>query len=167
MRPSGTERLEAWIEGLPEWLRPPFYGALFLLLMLKLKGAAILLPLGVLGILFTSKTPGPDLVRLANFFLIAILGGFAAGVGYTLVGRWIRRIPLIGPYLAGIATIVPYTFALALIIRIDEARPLLGALTRTELIVMGVISVLFGPPLGYIFFRDDDGESVKLNGAAG
>ena len=143
------------VEGLPEWLRPPIYGAAFVWFLMGLKGAFVLGPLLVVGILLTSEQPVADLGFGLRVLVLATAGGAAAGTAYSLVGRWLQRAPLVGPYLAGIVTVMPYMAAVTLIIRLSERRPLLIPPDGAEQFTVGVLTLVFGPVLGHMFFGDN------------
>jgi len=122
-RGSALEGLQRWIDGLPAWLRPPVYGALFVLLLMGLRGLVIVFPIVLIALLW-SRTPLTDLGMILGVLGLALFGGFLAGLSYSLVGRWLRPIPVMGPYLAGIITVLPYMLAVLVIVHIMDQTPL-------------------------------------------
>jgi hypothetical protein len=90
-------------EALPQWARPPVWGAVFLL-VLVLARMVWSIPL-----LVTGKV-SPAL--LGKALVGAAAAGAIGGFSYSLIGRPLRRVPFAGPYLAGIAAVGGYLLGL-------------------------------------------------------
>jgi hypothetical protein len=149
---AAGDGLQRWIDGLPAWLRPPVYGALFIVLLMGLRGLLIVLPI-VLVVFFLTGTPLTELVRILSLLALAVGGGFLAGLIYSLLGRWLRLIPVVGPYIAGIVTVLPYMAVVLVIIHIGDPRPLQWPPEDVDLFTFALISLLFGPFIGHLMFR--------------
>jgi len=157
--------MQRWIDGLPGWLRPPVYGALFIVFLMGLRGLFIALPLILIGLLW-SRTPITELGMILTFLGLALLGGFLAGLSYSLVGRWLRRIPLMGPYLAGLVTVVPYMLVALVMVHLGEQTPLQWPPEGADVFTVTLLSLLFGPFLGYLMFRTSSEKSSDTTPAA-
>jgi hypothetical protein len=76
------------------------------------RGAVFLFPIAVVYVLLRSSTPLADLTSFAALLLIAIFAGGLSGLMYSLVGRYLRRLGLVGYYLSAIVTVAPYLIVL-------------------------------------------------------
>jgi len=147
-----TVRLLEWIATLPAWLRPAVYGALLIVLFMGMRGAFVVGPILLVLLLLKSHAPLADLALILLCVGLAVVGGALSGLLYSLIGRWVARIPLLGPYLAGILTVVPYMAVVAVIVQLSDYKPL-HALGKEDLVIAGIMSVIFGPFVGYWFLR--------------
>ena len=152
---STADAFWAKIDNVPEFWQPVAYGAAFVPFVLMAKGIAFILPLYLIYLLFTSTQAFEDFGRILLAFLIATVGGALAGLSYTLLGRYIRRVPLAGPYVAGIVTVFPYALMLTFVLRIRNNESLLANLTTADFVIALIMASLFGPVLGYLL-RDSD-----------
>ena len=151
MRALGT--VHARVQSLPAWLRPAAWGALAL---------AALVSLRVLLVLPMAGSEPALLLEALRVVLAASAAGAVGGLAYGLLGRPLRRVPVVGPYLAGTVAVFGYTLAiLALVAVLDGARaPRLGALTIGFALV---VSMLLGSFLGHQLFREPE---IEPAGAA-
>src|SRR5258706_16340206 len=105
-------RLDAWINTLPEFWRSIAGGASIIVTFMAARGAVFLLPIAVIYVLLTSSTPLADLRSFAAVLLIAIFAGALSGLMYSLVGRQLRRLGLVGFFFNDTATTEIYTLSL-------------------------------------------------------
>ena|SRR6266852_1845936 len=95
-------RLILFGQRLPPWLRPAFFGASALFLVVGLR------MLFVIPVILKQHKAG----EFALGLLAATSAGAIGGFGYTLLGAPSRRIPIIGPYVAGVISVGAYMLAL-------------------------------------------------------
>jgi hypothetical protein len=139
------ERLVAVSERLPTWLRPAFFGAVILVVIVSLR-AVIRLPLIL-------KQP-EQLGELVLVLLGAAAAGALGGFGYTLLGAPARRIPVVGAYVAGVVTITAYMLGCLLLFTfIIPDEPLIE--NSTDIIIFAVVTLFFGLLAGHFWFRDE------------
>jgi hypothetical protein len=148
-------RLTDWLERQPAWLRAPLYGSLFIVVLMGRKGAALSVPILVIVILFTSQHPAHDIAAGAGILGGAMIGGGLAGLAYSLAGRWLRPMPVIGPYVAGVVTAAPYMAVLTLIVRMTHGRAMFAPIEGVDLFAFGFTSVLAGVVLGQAIFTEE------------
>ena len=134
--------LTSFAERLPSWLRPAFFGAVALFLIVGLR-MAFALP----RILKEGK-----LSEFALGLLAATGAGAAGGFGYTLLGAPARRIPVLGPYVAGIVSVAAYMLALLVVAPYISNEPLIE--DKTGAIIFASVTVFFGVIFGHSAFRD-------------
>ncbi|MDP3910137.1 MAG: hypothetical protein Q8Q14_07075 [Gemmatimonadales bacterium] len=139
------ERLVAFAERLPPWLRPAFFGAVILF--------------AIVGVRMLFRLPAiVQRPEQWGEFALGLLGaagaGAIGGLGYTLLGVPARRIPLIGAYICGVITIAAYMVgALVLFTIIIPDDPLIK--DRTDLMIYGGVTIFFGLLAGFFWFRED------------
>ena len=141
------------LEQLPLLIRGPTRGAVLIWALIGFKGGFIVLPIIVVGILFTSGTPGADLALFGTVFGLATLGGAVGGLFYDVIGRPMRAAPM-GDYLAGLVTVAPYITFVVIIIRATEHRPLLTAPDGGEVFSFVICTLIFGIVFGHSFLKD-------------
>jgi hypothetical protein len=141
-------RILAWVEDLPEFWKPVAFGALFIVAYAIMFGGVITIPIIAAVICFRSATPLAELGRLAAILLLAVVGGGLSGLSYTLTGRFLRRVPWIGPFVAGVATAIPYSVLLVLIGRVGDHQPMFAPFRLEDYILLGVVGGLAGGLLG-------------------
>lgn len=141
-------RIMEWVDDLPEFWKPVAFGALFIIAYAIMFGGVITIPIIAAVICFRSATPLAELARLAAILLLAVVGGGLSGLSYTLVGRSLRRVPWIGPFVAGMATAIPYSVLLVLIGRTGEHQPVFAPFGLDDYILLGIVSLLAGGLLG-------------------
>jgi len=137
------QRLIAFVAALPAWLRPAFLGAAGLF-VLTASRMAFAFP-------FIIDRPA-KLSAFALGLLAATAAGAAGGFSWTILGRHLQKIPILGPYLAGIFCVGVYLSAIMLVVP-HIAPEDAGALRKHPLIMVGV-AILFGVVLGHNGFRD-------------
>ena len=153
--PETLQRLQARIDRFPRVTRSMAYGAFILWLVIAFRGGPVLIPLLLLLLLITSDTALTDIVFIAAAFAMATIGGALAGLAYEVLGRPLRRIPAIGPYVAGVVTVIPYAAAVVLIVRAKRGDPILAPPDFPAVLSVGIAALLFGPLLGYFLFQED------------
>lgn len=122
-------------------------------LMMAMRGAFVIGPILVVILLIKSDRPLHDLGVGASVLALLLVASAVGGLIYGLVGRSIKRVPVVGPYMAGTLSVAPYMITLIPIIRLSENRPLLGPFDGAELFASAVCAVLFGGVLGHMMFR--------------
>lgn len=162
---TAGDGLQRWINGLPAWLRPPVYGALFIVLLMGLRGLLVVLPI-VAVVFFVTGTPLGEFLRILSLLALAVGGGFLAGMSYSLLGRWLRSIPAVGPYLVGIVTVLPYMVVVLVIIHIGDHSPLQWPPEDADIFTFALTSLLFGPFIGHLMFRPTPESSDSKSQAA-
>ncbi len=83
-----------------------------------------------------------------------MIGGAMGGLGYVLLGRGLRSIPVLGRYLAGIATVGAYLGSLALVIPWIDADMARYFRAPDGLYVLAAGSLLGGIALARSVFSD-------------
>lgn len=162
---TAGDGLQRWIDGLPAWLRPPVYGALFIVLLMGLRGLLVVLPI-IVVLFFLTGTSLTELVRILALLALAIGGGSLAGLSYSLLGRWLRLIPAVGPYLAGIVTVLPYMAVVLVIIHIGDHSPVRWPPEGADTFTLALTSLIFGPLVGHVMFRPAPESSRSKSQAA-
>jgi hypothetical protein len=119
------------------------------------RGAPLIVPIALIAVFFTRASPVRDIGIGVVVFSLAVSGGALAGLSYSAVGQYLRRLPVAGPYLAGIVTAAPYMVVVGLIVRVIDAEPLDVHPDSTEFVAMGLLSCIFGAALGHMWFRDE------------
>ena len=144
---AGSDRLmplTRWCDRLPKWAQPPVHGALFLLALIGLRGGLIGIPLLIVLVLVKSEHVSRDLLIGAGILAMALIGGAASGIAYSVAERWIRPIPVFGRSLAGIVAVAPYMAAVTLIVHSTESKHWNDPLGGFDAFVFVLCSVLFG-----------------------
>ncbi len=165
------ERASTWVDSRPDWLKPALMAPAFLLAMITARagvvGLLVVLPVAIVGLLFQSETPFHDLALGAGLIGLLFLAAAVSGLVYSLLGRPLRRVPWIGPYLAGIVSVVPYLGAVDLLVRASHHEPILAPFHRLDWFSLTFTALLFGCGLGYVFLSDDgaDDEDAERQGA--
>jgi len=121
--------------------------------MLILARGGILVPLVLLVVVIASAHPLHELVMALLTFGLAILGGGLSGLAYSIVGRWLRPVPRVGPYLAGWVMVAPYVSILCLILRVIDSKPLFVRPEAAEYVPVALMIAVFGTQMGYLMFR--------------
>ena len=147
------DRVGNWIEAAPGWLRPPLVGALIVVALTASRGGLFVIPIVVVFLLLTSPTPLVHLGLILLMFGLAILGGALAGFSYSFSARWLKQIPLIGPYVAGMVTFFPYGVMAVGIVRLLNGEPVLGPPDGASVFTLIILTLVFGPIL-HPLFRD-------------
>jgi hypothetical protein len=148
-------KLDAWINTLPEFWRPIAGGASIIVTFMAARGAVFLFPIAVIYVLLTSSTPLADLTSFAAVLLIAIFAGALSGLMYSLVGRRLRRLGLVGYYLSAIVTVAPYLVVLVNL-GLDHRTP--GLFRRADGWDYGfaaIGSIVVGLMFGHAFYKRD------------
>jgi len=133
----------AFVQRTPGALRPSLYGAaiLFAIVAFRMLFAVPLL----------IRHPA-EILNAVLLLIVVTAAGAVGGLGYTLVGRPLRPIPIVGPYLAGMASVGGYMAALAVAIPlIDPTHPLIS--DRSDVIVFAAVTAFFGLIFGHWAFR--------------
>jgi len=158
--PGRSDPVSRWVQSLPAFWRPVAYGAGFIAFVMGLRGAAIVLPIGLVLLRFTSNHPMTDIAKVVLILVLAIVGGGLAGLAYSVAGRWARAVPLVGPYLAGWLTVAPYIVMVDLLVRLVKNQPVWAPFGAVDYFVAGLLIPIFGTQLGYMMFRTSDSESA-------
>lgn len=148
-------KLNEWINGLPEFWQPIAGGASIIVVFMAARGAVFLFPLAVIYVLLTSSTPLTDLTNLAAVLVIAVFAGALSGLMFSLVGRRLRRLGLVGYYLSAIVTVAPYLFILVNL-GLDRRTP--GLFHRADGWDYGfaaIGSIVAGVMFGHAFYKRD------------
>jgi hypothetical protein len=148
-------KLNAWINGLPEFWQPIAGGASVIAIFMAARGAVFLLPIAVIYVFLTSSTPLADLTNLAAFLLIVIFAGALSGLMYSLIGRPLRRLGLVGYYLSAIVSVAPYLVVLVNL-GLDSRTP--GLFHRADSWDYGfaaIGSIVVGSVFGHAFYKRD------------
>jgi hypothetical protein len=135
-------RILLFAQKLPQWLRPAFFGAAVLFIIVGLR------MLFALPLILKQHKGGEFVLGL----LAATGAGAAGGFGYTLLGAPSRRIPFLGPYIAGVISVGAYMLALLFAAPYISDEPLIE--DRTSAIIFAVVTVFFGLVFGHAAFRD-------------
>lgn len=140
------------VMALPAWARAPVIGAgLVLGLTFYPLAARIIVPLLFLVLLLAEpRTAG----MMALMFGLATAGGAAAGFTFWLAKRWIRPIPVVGPYLGGMVAFFPYAVAVGLVVQLLQGGPVFARPGGAIVFAVGVVTVIFGAQLGHEMRRD-------------
>ncbi|AHG92874.1 hypothetical protein J421_5339 (plasmid) [Gemmatirosa kalamazoonensis] len=140
--PSRLDEVLKNVESLPEWARPPFYGAFFVYALMAGR-AILLLPLLAIGVL----VKGPEFVLQALWVaIVGGLAGLAGGTAWSLARTAPRRVGRPGTYVKWwLAVAVYMATAFALLSR-DEVDPRHHFALRdpVEWVIVVALSVLFG-----------------------
>jgi hypothetical protein len=152
-------KLEAWINTLPEFWRPIATGGSIIVVFMVARGAAFLLPIGVIYVVVTSSTPLADLARFAGFLLIAILAGALSGLMYALVGKHLRRFGAVGYYLSGVITVAPYMLVLVHLDMDSKSPALLHRADTWGYAFAAIGSILVGTLFGHAYYKRDQRKS--------
>lgn len=131
----------AWVDARPEWLRPALWGAAILAAMTSIR-VLIMLP---------SAAREPRLLLVLAALGAAAAAGAFGGLVYALLGRPLRRVPVVGPYLAGAVAVAGYMVAglVILSLRDEPGTRDVGA----DATVVLVVSLLVGAFIGHRWLR--------------
>ena len=143
------------IESLPAWLRPVAYGPALLIMLMGARGAFIVGPVLVIVLLLRSDEPFHDLGVGAGLLVLLLSASAVGGLFYSVIGRWVRHVPLIGPWIAGMVSITPYMLSLVALLRVSERRPRFTHFESAELFSVVLCTVIFGGVVGYMMLRPD------------
>lgn len=149
------ERLGRRVDALPPSIRPAVHGALLIVVFMLMRGAWLIVPIAIVAVFFTSRTPFATLGRGATVVLLALGGGALSGLAYGLLGRHVQHAFRGARYLTGIVTVAPYMLVLVYIIRLADNKPVLAPWTRDDLIVMVAMTLFFGIVMGATWFGPD------------
>jgi hypothetical protein len=103
-----------WVEDRPTWLRPPLYGALFIYAFMALRGAWIVVPIGLT--ILAIKSPLTAWHLLLGLALYAPLGGFVGGLLYSFTNPVARHFGKVGTLLQCLLAGLGYGFVLVFLI---------------------------------------------------
>lgn len=139
----------AWVEARPAWMRPAIYGAAAVAAMTSIRAVFMLL----------GAVREPRLALLAlGAVAAAALAGAGGGLVYSFLGRPVRRVPVVGPYLAGIVAVAGYLGSFGVLMALggeDLAEGGPGA----SLVAFGFVSILFGLVVGHQWFRPEKADA--------
>jgi uncharacterized membrane protein YeiH len=90
------------------------------------------------------------------------LGGAGGGLAYALIGRPLRRVPHVGPYLAGIVAVMSYLAVILFLVAPALGEHIIEPGDRLGWVVFAVMGVLYGATIG----RDLLHESGEFDDAA-
>jgi hypothetical protein len=152
---SFRARLGAWVDGLPDTVRPAVFGALIIVMFMMVRGAWLVAPIAIVYVLATSPTPGADLARGSEVVLLAMFAGGVSGLVYGLLGRHLQKAFPGGRYVTGIVTIAPYMFLLPFVSRLIDHERFWSTLTTEDLVIAGLMTLIFGLVMGHSWFGPD------------
>jgi hypothetical protein len=132
---------------LPGWARPALFGAVFLVAIVGFR-LAIAVPI----ILLRRGFSVTGLLQVPLALGAAAAGGAIGGLGYSFVGKPLRRVPLAGPYLAGIVTVAAYMAGIEVVSLYAFHDPMIKG--SSDLVIFAILSVIFGAVFGHAGFRD-------------
>jgi len=144
-------RISKRIAALPNWLQPAAVGAVLLF------GAVAPGMLAAVPFLFLFRvdfTISAYLVLASESALAAVSSGAIGGLAYSLIGRPLRRVPVVGRYLAGIVCVAAYLAPLMLCAgRLwgDDAEVDFHE-TSQVVIWLGVV-LIYGVIMGHTWFK--------------
>jgi hypothetical protein len=157
---SWLDRAAARVEALPAFWRPPAIGAGFVLAYMAAK-ALYLAPVLLVGLAVALVREGPRvLLAVPLVVAVAVLAGASGGLAWSLVGRFLARVPKVGAYLAGWVVVGAYlAVALDLLTRFRLLRPRYQhAWTEPRSLVPFALCVLiFGAAFGWGFVHGEPG----------
>jgi len=142
---SAWFRVFQWIERVPAWARP------------AVVGAAILMGIVLLRMLFLVPALMADPGRLGEVALAIVAAGGAGAVGglaYSLTRPSLRKLGVAGAYLTGIVCVFAYMGALALAAPLAFGERIIEE--WADLVIFAVVSLFFGLVMGHSWFRDPD-----------
>lgn len=150
-------RLYLWVVErifqLPGWARPAAGGAA---LLFAFVGARVVVVVPFIVLTGGHIRNGVVTMLLAPF--AAALGGAAGGLGYSFLGKPLRNIRLVGPYLAGIVTVCAYMMALQWVLWLT-GDPFLK--DKSDGFIFVGVSIFFGLVVGKTWFKADDDEKEQ------
>ena len=126
---------------LPHWSRPAAWGAILLGMLVFIR---------LLFFLPSALGQPSRLLRPLGALVVAMLAGAAGGLVYSFIGKPLRRVRVVGPYLAGVVTVFGYMAAI-MIIGAVGGESMLNS--RVDFVVFVALSALFGVVLGFSLFR--------------
>jgi hypothetical protein len=135
-------RFNEWVQKRPPWLRPVANGAA-VLGVLTLFRAILILPAA-------ARRP-VLLVQALGAVLLAAAAGAVGGLAYSLLGRPLRRVRGVGPYLAGIVTVAAYLLAIGGVMMLTGEPVPYGS---NALIALVIFSSFIGAFIGHRFLRE-------------
>ncbi len=148
---NAIDRVGTWVEKAPPWLRPPLIGGLLVIMLTASRGGLVGIPIILVALLLASSTPLLHAGLLLLIIGLAVVGGVLAGFSYSLSVRWLKHIPVVGPYVAGMATFFPYGVGVVGIVRLLNEIPLLAAPDGASVFTLVVSTLLLGPTLSPLF----------------
>ena len=147
-----VQRLSARIDTLPPTIKPAALAAWIVVLVAMQRGAWYILPLAIVYVLVATAHPLLVLAKGALVAVLAVVGAALSGLAYGLVGRHLRTAFPGGYYLAGLVTIAPYMFVLSYAMSPFEGVGFGRPFTRTDLVVGGLMTLVFGLMIGRMWF---------------
>lgn len=86
--------------------------------------------------------------------LAAATAGAVGGLAYSLTRPFLTRLATAGDYLTGVVCVGAYLGALCALAPIAFGESITKQ--RSDLVILGVISLVFGLLMGHRWFRDQD-----------
>ena len=152
---SLSQRLVAWQQSQPAWLRPALFGTLALPRLVAsarygyLSAVAIFLVVALFG-----EQPSLLSVFLALAVLASLcLAGGLMGLAYSVVGLRVAKVPAIGSPAAGIVCLAPAWVAFVLTLRLRLGEPVWAVPSPVDLAIHGSVLAACGASAGYVLFR--------------
>ena len=136
------QRLMGWVDARPAWMRPAILGSAALAALTVIR-VVLVLPSAL-------REPRLLLAALGALVAASAAGAFG-GLVYALLGRPLRRVPVVGPYLAGTVAVAGYLLAILAIVAIgdrDTPRDL-----ASDALFLVVLSALLGAFVGHRWLR--------------
>ena len=135
-----------WIDRVPQGARPAVVGAALL--------AAVVLVRVLLSPPALLAAQG-GLVEVVLAIGTAAGAGAAGGLAYSLTRPSLRKLGRVGAYLTGIVCVLAYTGALAIAAPVAFGERIVDG--RADLVIFGVVSLVFGLMIGHAWFREPGG----------
>lgn len=152
--------LRRWIASLPQFWQPVANGAgliVFLIIeRVAFGGWVVLLFAFGAAVVHGTLSASLTVANAADFvagFGIAIAGGACGGLAYSLLGKYLKSAPWIGPELAGTICVLPYLVAVMSIVQLTDPQPLTRSFLDWEAGSLLLLSGFFGSIIGYKFWR--------------
>ena len=143
-----VQRLATWVERLPRWLRPAFFGAGLVFAFMAWRGGLIVFPIALLVLLF--KDPGLLVQKVLPLFLLYAPGaGFLGGLLYGITEPALRHLGRVGKMLQFILGTWVYCVVLVFFIMpIIDAKDTASISSTANWLISGGMGIIFGLALG-------------------
>ncbi|MGZ8493116.1 MAG: hypothetical protein ACXWZS_13030 [Gemmatirosa sp.] len=137
-----------WVAASPDWLRPAIWGATALGAMTAIR-VLFALPVAM-------REPHVLLAALGALLAAMAVGAFG-GLVYALLGRPLRALRVVGPYLAGMVGVAGYMLAGLVLVSLTDDEPHDPVTMATTLLV---VSLLLGAFVGHRWLRAPAGAAT-------
>jgi hypothetical protein len=134
-----------WVLTLPQALQPAMFSALILFVLTAAR-MVVVIPM----LRLTTGTPKDGWLPYFTLPVLAAAAGALGGFVYTFIGKPLRSIPRIGPYMAGIVTVMGYYGAIVALVRATGATDITDP---ALLVIFGFFATGIGIALGHTIFK--------------